>query len=138
MHYLVATLNFEGEHAMSDTRRVHTAHHLTMHPAQRPAQRPSRRIPVFLILLTLAGVLGTMCVNGALGSVEAMELASGKGTAPATTRIYWGAYIAGQTYGYNDPPEDSRAITTFESHTQRRMSILRWGEPLSKGGQLQP
>ena len=52
----------------------------------------------------------------------------GKHAAPDTAQIYWGAYINGGTYGYNDPPYDTRSIDAFESHTQKSMSILRWGQ----------
>src|SRR5438132_1353138 len=54
-----------------------------------------------------------------------------KRAAPDTAQIYWGAYINGGTYGYNDPPYDTRSIDAFESHTQKSMSILRWGQAWS-------
>src|SRR5438045_2903277 len=66
----------------------------------------------------------------------ASEIAHPK--APNTAQIYWGAYIKGETYGYSDPPEDTRTIDAFEAHTQKSMSILRWGQAWSVGGVLQP
>ena len=43
--------------------------------------------------------------------------------------IYWGAYIDGGTYGYDDAPYDARSIDAFESHAGKRVSIVHWGQP---------
>ncbi len=43
--------------------------------------------------------------------------------------IYWGAYIDGGTYGYDDAPYDARTIDAFESHAGKRVSIVHWGQP---------
>ena len=43
--------------------------------------------------------------------------------------IYWGAYIDGGTYGYEDAPYDARTIDAFESHAGKRVSIVHWGQP---------
>jgi len=43
--------------------------------------------------------------------------------------IYWGAHIAGATYGYGDPPWDMRTVHAFEADTQKQISILQWGQP---------
>jgi hypothetical protein len=43
--------------------------------------------------------------------------------------IYWGAYIAGNTYGVGNPPWDARAINRFEQHAGKKISILHWGQP---------
>lgn len=41
--------------------------------------------------------------------------------------IYWGAYINGSTYGFANPPWDTRAITSFETSSNKKISILHWG-----------
>ena len=43
--------------------------------------------------------------------------------------IYWGAWINGDTYGLNDAPWDTNALTTFEKHAGKKLSILHWGQP---------
>ena len=43
--------------------------------------------------------------------------------------IYWGAWIAGNTYGVGNPPWDTTAIDLFEQHVGKKMSILHWGQP---------
>jgi hypothetical protein len=43
--------------------------------------------------------------------------------------IYWGAWIAGDTYGVENPPWDTTAIDIFEEHAGKQMSILHWGQP---------
>jgi len=43
--------------------------------------------------------------------------------------IYWGAWIAGDTYGVGNPPWDTAAIEMFEQHAGKKISILHWGQP---------
>ena len=49
--------------------------------------------------------------------------------------IYWGAYIKGDTYGFEDAPFDVRTIAAFESDAGKRVSIVHWGEPWYWGAQ---
>jgi hypothetical protein len=51
--------------------------------------------------------------------------------APLATQLYWGAYIAGSTYGstYGNAPWDLNTWNLFEQHAGKRISILHWGEP---------
>ncbi len=54
-------------------------------------------------------------------------------SAPASTgqarkTIYWGAFIAGDTYGRGNPPWDEGAIDLFEEHAGKKLSILHWGQ----------
>src|SRR5204863_4764057 len=50
--------------------------------------------------------------------------------------VYWGGLIDGHAYGVGDPPFDMRAIDIFESHTDKKISILRWGQPWKIDGQF--
>jgi hypothetical protein len=43
--------------------------------------------------------------------------------------IYWGAWIAGDTYDVGNPPWNPEAIDTFEEHAGKKVSILHWGQP---------
>jgi hypothetical protein len=43
--------------------------------------------------------------------------------------IYWGAWISGDTYKQGNPPWNTSAIDTFESHARKKISILHWGQP---------
>jgi hypothetical protein len=43
--------------------------------------------------------------------------------------IYWGAWIAGDTYGVGNPPWDTAGIDIFEELAGKKMSILHWGQP---------
>jgi mannan endo-1,4-beta-mannosidase len=47
----------------------------------------------------------------------------------AAASMYWGAYIKGNTYGYDDAPWDERTINTFESNAGKKVAILHWGQP---------
>jgi hypothetical protein len=44
------------------------------------------------------------------------------------TPIYWGAWISGETYGYEDAPWDERTLAKFEEHAGKPVSILHWGQ----------
>lgn len=44
-------------------------------------------------------------------------------------RVYWGAWIAGDTYNVVNPPWNTQAIDTFEQHASKKISILHWGQP---------
>lgn len=57
---------------------------------------------------------------------------------PPEAQVYWGAYIKGSTYGYDDPPWDWRSVDAFESHTQKATSIIHWGDPWIYHGTWQP
>jgi hypothetical protein len=46
----------------------------------------------------------------------------------AQKTIYWGALIAGDTYGRSNPPWDEGAIDLFEQHAGKPISILHWGQ----------
>ncbi len=46
-----------------------------------------------------------------------------------TFPIYWGALVKGNTYGLPEPPNDMRAVDVFESHTNKKVSILHFGGP---------
>lgn len=49
--------------------------------------------------------------------------------------IYWGAWIDGSTYGRtSDAPWDSVTWDTFESHTQRKVSIVHFGNKWKNNG----
>lgn len=50
--------------------------------------------------------------------------------------IYWGAWIAGDTYGLENPPWNTLAIDIFEEHAGKKMSILHWGQPWWHCGQV--
>jgi hypothetical protein len=43
--------------------------------------------------------------------------------------VYWGAWIAGDTYGVGNPPWDTAAIDKFEQNAGKKISILHWGQP---------
>lgn len=43
--------------------------------------------------------------------------------------IYWGSYIKGDTYGFDDAPFDSRSIDAFEADAGKGVSIVHWGQP---------
>ena len=43
--------------------------------------------------------------------------------------VYWGAWISGDTYDMGNPPWNPSAIDIFESHAEKKMSILHWGQP---------
>jgi hypothetical protein len=44
--------------------------------------------------------------------------------------IYWGAWISGDTYdNESNPPWNTDAINIFEENTERKVSILHWGQP---------
>jgi mannan endo-1,4-beta-mannosidase len=58
--------------------------------------------------------------------------------APMPDRIYWGAYIDGAPYGYDNPPWDMRAVSTFEAHAGKTISILHFGLSWYVGGSAQP
>jgi hypothetical protein len=63
-------------------------------------------------------------------------VASAWRVAPAAgAPIYWGAYIKGSTYGFEDAPYDARTIDAFESHAGKRASIIHWGQPWYWGSQ---
>ena len=49
----------------------------------------------------------------------------------APARVYWGALVKGETYGLADPPWEMRSLDVFESHANKRVSILHWGQPWS-------
>jgi hypothetical protein len=42
--------------------------------------------------------------------------------------VYWGAYASGARYGGIDAPWDMRSVTRFEANTDKRMSLLEWGQ----------
>jgi len=46
-----------------------------------------------------------------------------------TPRVYWGALASGSTYGRDNPPWDMGTVDVFESHTQKKISILHFGHP---------
>ncbi|PWU23243.1 hypothetical protein C5B42_03705 [Candidatus Cerribacteria bacterium 'Amazon FNV 2010 28 9'] len=50
--------------------------------------------------------------------------------ASSTHPLYWGAYIAGTTYGgsYGTAPWDTKTWDMFESHTGKKVSILHFGQ----------
>ncbi len=43
--------------------------------------------------------------------------------------IYWGAWISGDTYGFDDAPWDANSLKTFQDHAGKKLSILHWGQP---------
>ncbi len=43
--------------------------------------------------------------------------------------IYWGAYIKGDTFGFDDAPFDPRTVNAFESDAGKGVSIIHWGQP---------
>ncbi|MFM8320501.1 MAG: glycoside hydrolase family 26 protein [Chloroflexota bacterium] len=49
-------------------------------------------------------------------------------TTEAAGSIYWGAYIDGGHYGLSDAPWNTQAMDLFEAHTQKKISILHWGQ----------
>ncbi len=50
------------------------------------------------------------------------------GDARGQKTIYWGALIAGSTYGRDNPPWDEGAIDQFEQNAGKPISILHWGQ----------
>jgi hypothetical protein len=58
-------------------------------------------------------------------------------TPPPPARIYWGAYIDGAQYGFENPPWDMRTITTFQAHAGKNISILHFGQPWYDDGAQQ-
>ncbi len=46
-----------------------------------------------------------------------------------TPSVYWGAFILGNIHETpHAPPWDTQPIDTFESHAQKKISILQWGQ----------
>ena len=43
--------------------------------------------------------------------------------------IYWGAFVRGDTYNLDAAPWNMTTIDIFESHAQKKLSILHWGQP---------
>jgi mannan endo-1,4-beta-mannosidase len=80
----------------------------------RALTHPSRASQALLVSLAIALTV--------VGLAFQMDRATG---AP----IYWGAYIKGDTYGYQDAPFDARTIDAFESHAGKGVSIVHWGQP---------
>ena len=65
-----------------------------------------------------------------LATLSIILIPASKVNAQTTTqRIYWGAYIDGGTYAFDNPPWDMRAVTAFEGHAGKKISILHWGLP---------
>lgn len=52
--------------------------------------------------------------------------------------VYWGALVHGAHYGLSDPPWDMTALSTFESHAGKAVSILRYGNALRSSGTIVP
>jgi mannan endo-1,4-beta-mannosidase len=46
----------------------------------------------------------------------------------AGSSIYWGAFIDGGLYGLPGVPGDMRAVDVFESHAEKRISVLHFGQ----------
>ena len=68
-----------------------------------------------------------------------LVLCAGQAAQAAAAPIYWGAYMKGDTYGFDDAPFDARTIAAFESHAGKRVSIVHWGQPwywTSQGGYM--
>jgi hypothetical protein len=57
---------------------------------------------------------------------------------PGAAEAYWGAYIKGNTYGYDDAPWDWRSVDAFEAHAQKSTSIIHWGDPWVYHGTWEP
>ncbi len=102
-----------------------------------PARDKARFLRTFLIL-SLITTTGALWSGLPRASAAPSIKTNTQGESPLTPGVYWGAYISGSTYGYNNPPGDTRPIDAFESHTQKSISILRFGQPWSSGGNLQP
>jgi hypothetical protein len=54
------------------------------------------------------------------------------------SRIYWGAWIDGDRWGFSDAPWDARTMDRFEAQAGKRVSILHWGQAWYRGGVPQP
>ena len=70
---------------------------------------------------------GALLVVGVL-----IALAVASATRPPAANgasVYWGAYISGGTYGFDDAPFDARSIDAFESDAGKGESIIHWGQP---------
>ncbi len=53
----------------------------------------------------------------------------------AAPSVYWGAYIAGNTYGLSNPPWNWNAVTSYEANTKKKISVLHWGQRWYWSGQ---
>jgi hypothetical protein len=45
------------------------------------------------------------------------------------SRIYWGAWIDGASYGFGNAPWDMRSVAAFERETGKGVSIIHFGQP---------
>lgn len=57
-----------------------------------------------------------------------LALSTGADAQTPSRKIYWGAMIKGNTYGFEDPPWDLRTLDTFERNAGKKLSILHWGQ----------
>lgn len=86
---------------------------------------------VSALFLTLFSLAIMYFVTGLNGQNLARRLRSSASETMGETgaRIYWGAYIRGDTYGMSDPPWNPVPIDRFEANAGKRISILHTGLP---------
>ena len=65
--------------------------------------------------------------------VAAIAIAAAVAPSTAHGAIYWGAYVKGETYGFEDAPWDMRTLDRFEAHAGKRVSDPPLGTALVLG-----
>ncbi len=79
------------------------------------------------LVLILTAAIGLSLSQRTSNSPKAVDL--------STPTVYWGAYVAGNTYGVTNPPWNWTAVDKYQTNTRKNMSILHWGQRWYWSGQ---